>query len=62
MKRVSDQGVTMAVKESKWRVEFVDPVTGKTIGKGEAKVEKGRLRVTLPSFSGSVAVKLTRAE
>jgi len=60
MKELSDQQVTVNVPASSWQVEFFDTVTGKSISKGRIMAAKQRLRVTLPAFEGSVAVKMER--
>ena len=43
-----------------WRVELFDPVTGRSTGKSDITARGGKLRVTLPAFQGSVAVKWAR--
>jgi hypothetical protein len=60
MKRLSDQQVKVGAPGKSWLVEFFDPVTGKPTGKSRIAPRDQRLRITLPAFQGSVAVRLTR--
>lgn len=59
---LSSQTVTMAVPGDSWQVEFIDPVTGNVIGEGRLTVRDGHLRIVLPVFHGSIALRLTRSE
>ena len=58
MERVSSQDVTVKGLEKSWQVEFFDTITGKGIGTTKADSRNQILRVVLPPFEGSVAVKL----
>jgi hypothetical protein len=60
MKQLSNQRVTVDASEKSWQVEFFNPATGKSTGKSEIKARDGRLRITVPPFRGSVAIKLKR--
>jgi hypothetical protein len=62
MKPLAKQQVTMNAASGSWQVEFFDTVTGKLTGKSQVTSRGGRLRITLPAFRGSVAVKLTRRD
>ena len=53
--------VVMAAPGSDWRAEFFDPVTGGTAGTCTAPVHAGRIRIALPEFRGSIALRLARA-
>ena len=59
---MSGQTVTVDAPGDSWQVEFVDPVTGKATGGSRLAVLDGRLRIALPEFQGSIAVRLKRAE
>jgi hypothetical protein len=60
MRQLSKLQVTMEAPGKSWQVEFFDPVTGKSTAKGEIAVEQQRIRIVLPDFEGSVAIKLQR--
>jgi hypothetical protein len=62
MKRLSDRQVTMKASGKAWQVEFFDPATGKSTGKSKVPTRDKRLRITLPAFQGSVALKLKRLD
>jgi hypothetical protein len=57
---VSGKEVTMEGKGS-WEVEFVEPATGKVMGKARVEGREARVRVVLPEFRGDVAVRMKRA-
>jgi hypothetical protein len=54
----SDQTVTMNAPGDSWQVAFVDPATGKSTGASRLAVRDGRVRIVLPEFQGSIAVRL----
>jgi hypothetical protein len=58
MERLSNQEVTVKAPGKSWQVEFFDPATGKCVGKIEMAARDQRLRVMLPTFEGSLALKL----
>lgn len=61
MQAVSGQTVTVEdAPGDSWQVEFFDPATGKSTGEGRLRARAGRLRINLPEFKGSVAVRLKR--
>jgi hypothetical protein len=62
MKSVSGQTVTLATPGDSWHVEFFDTVTGKSAGESRVTVRDGRLRIVLPEFQGSIAVRLKRLD
>jgi hypothetical protein len=62
MKLVSGLTVAMDAPGESWQAEFFDPATGKSMGEGRLKTQAGRLRITLPEFQGSVAVRLKRLD
>jgi hypothetical protein len=61
-KRLSDQQVKMDAPGKTWRVEFFDPVTGKSLGQSRLTARDRRLRIMLKPFRGSVAIKLSRLD
>ena len=58
--RLANQEVTVKAPGKTWQVDFYDPATGQCTGKSELAARDQRLRVMLPAFEGSVAVKLTQ--
>jgi hypothetical protein len=60
MKPVSGLTVTVDAPGDSWQAEFFDPATGKPTGEGRLRAQAGQLRITLPAFNGSVAVRLKR--
>jgi hypothetical protein len=62
MKRLAGQAVTMDVPGKSWEVEFFDPETGKSTGKRRITQRDKQLRIVLPEFQGSVAVKCKRVD
>jgi hypothetical protein len=60
MKPLSAQYVTTPASCKSWQVEFFDPVTGRSTGKKRIGVQKKRLRIPLPEFQGSIAVRIKR--
>jgi hypothetical protein len=62
VKRLSDQTVTLDAPGKSWQVEFFDPETGKSTGKSKVTVRDKRLRISVPAFKGSVAIKLKRLD
>ena len=58
VRRVEGAAVSLRVKHARWRVRFVDPVTGKTVQDREVTAADGRLNLTLPAFEDSIAFKL----
>jgi hypothetical protein len=62
MKPLSGQQVTMDAPGKSWQVEFFNPVTGKTTSKSQQTAQDQRLKILLPAFQGSVAIKLKRLD
>jgi hypothetical protein len=54
------QTVTMEAPGDAWQIEFIDPVTGQTIGQSRLTVRERHLQLALPAFQGSLAVRLKR--
>ena len=54
--------VTVDAPGDSWQVEFFDPVTGKSTGESRMAVRDRRVRIVLPEFQGSIAVRLKRLE
>lgn len=52
------QTVTVDVSDNLWQVEFLDTVTGKSIGESRLAAKVGRIHIVLPEFSGSIAIRL----
>jgi len=62
IKPLSGQTVTVDAPGDSWQAEFVDPVTGQTTGEKRLAVLDRQLRIVLPEFQGSIAVRLKRTE
>ncbi len=62
MQRLSGQQVMVDALGNSWRVEFFDPLTGKSTGRSRITVRDQRLRIALAEFQGSIAVQLTRLD
>ena len=62
MPPVSGQTVTVDADGDSWQVEFFDPATGKSTGESRLAVRDGHVRIVLPEFQGSIAVRLKRLE
>jgi hypothetical protein len=62
MKPVSGQTVIVDALGDSWQVDFFDPVTGKSTGESRVTVRDRRLRIVLPEFQGSIAVRLKRLD
>lgn len=58
---MSGQTLTVEAPGDSWRVEFVDPVTGESIGEDRLATRDGSVRMVLPEFQGSIAIRLNRA-
>lgn len=59
-KSLSGQTVTVDAAGAAWRIEFIDTLTGKATGESRLAVHDGHVRIELPEFQGSIAVRLTR--
>lgn len=62
MRPVSGLTMSLDALDDSWQAEFFDPATGKSTAEGRLKTQAGRLRITLPEFKGSVAVRLKRLD
>ena len=62
LKPLSRQVVTMDATGTAWQVEFIDPLRGNSTGESRLAVDDGRVRMVLPEFQGSIAVRLKRLE
>lgn len=58
MKPMSGRSVTVDATGDSWHAGFFDPVTGKSVGESRLAVRDRRIRVLLPEFQGSIAVRL----
>ena len=62
LRPLSGQTVTVEALGNSWQVEFIDPVTGNSVGKVQLTVLDGHLLIALPTFQGSIALRLMRIE
>ena len=58
LRDVSDREVTLGGYAGTWRVEFVDTASGRVIKTRTVKATKSPLKIALPDFQGSIALKL----
>ena len=56
--QIVGQTVNIHVSGKRWKVEFFDPVTGQSIGESRFDSQAERIQINLPSFNGSIAIKL----
>jgi hypothetical protein len=61
-KALSGQHVTINAPGGSWQVEFFDPMTGKSRGERRIPVRDQGIRIDLPEFQGSIAIKLKRQD
>ena len=61
-KPLAGREVTVSVEGRFWQAESFDPATGKSTGKRKLEAKQKRLKISLPEFRGSVAVKLERLD
>ena len=59
---LSGQTVTVDAIGNSWHVEFFDPDTGTSVSEGRLTVRDQRLRIALPEFQDSIALRLKRLE
>ena len=62
MPKVRDRVVTLSGVSGRWEVEYVDPVTGRVIRNALVTATRGRLKMRLPLFEGSIAMRLVRRD
>ena len=60
MPPVSGQTVMLEAPGKAWQMDFFDPITGKSVGQNRLMVHDGKIRIVLPEFQGSVAIRLKR--
>lgn len=57
--KLSGREVTLGGRTGTWQVEFVDRTSGRGIKTLTVKAEKSQLKIPLPTFEGSIALRLT---
>ena len=55
---LAGQAVTMEVPGEVWQVGFYDPVTGQSTGESRLPVREHHIRIALPEFQGSIAIRM----
>jgi len=55
---LANQEVALPAVGKSWQVEFFEPATGQSIGKTAVAPHEQRLRIMLPAFNGSIAMKV----
>jgi hypothetical protein len=58
LREMRGREVTLTGHAGTWRVEFVDPASGRVIKTRTVKATKSPLKIALPDFQGSIALKL----
>jgi hypothetical protein len=59
LREVSDREVALGSRAGTWKVEFVDTVSGKLISTHTVEAQRNQLKIPLPTFQGSIALRLT---
>jgi hypothetical protein len=59
LRKVRGRGVTLGEKAGTWQVEFVDTTSGRVITTRTLEAKKNQLKIPLPTFQGSIALRLT---
>lgn len=59
LRKVSGREVTLRGRTGTWQVEFVDTTSGRVLKTSTVKAEKSQLKIPLPTFQGSIALRLT---
>jgi hypothetical protein len=62
LKEVSGREVALVGYAGAWKAEFVDTTSGRVIKTSTVQAEKNQLKIPLPAFRGSIALKLTAAK
>ena len=58
LRKVNGREVRLDGQTGTWKVEFVDTMSGRVIERRIVQAEKNQLRIPLPPFEGSIALKL----
>lgn len=58
-RRVRGRSVTLGGRTGKWLVEFVDVLSGQVIKRRTEMARKRELKISMPAFRGSIALRLT---
>jgi hypothetical protein len=59
LKNVSGREVTLGGRTGNWQAEFVDTTSGRVIKTIAVEAKQKQLKVSLPTFQGSIALRLT---
>ena len=59
LEKVSGREVTLGGRTGNWLAEFVDTTSGRAIGTSMVEAKQNQLKVSLPTFQGSIALRLT---
>jgi hypothetical protein len=59
LRKVRGREVTLGGHTGTWLVEFVDTTSGRVIKRNTVKAKKHQLKIPLPTFQGSIALRLT---
>ena len=58
MQPTSEQTVALELPRASWRAEFFDTATGESTGKSQTIVGDRPAKMLLPTFRGSLAIRL----
>jgi len=58
LKEVSGREVTLGGRTGNWLAEFVDTTSGRVIRTSMVEAKQNQLKVSLPTFQGSIALRL----
>ncbi|HEY2980735.1 MAG TPA: hypothetical protein VGJ22_06110 [Anaerolineales bacterium] len=59
LRKVRGHDVTLSGRTGTWQVEYVDASSGRVIKRNTMKARKNQLKIALPTFQGSIALRLT---
>ena len=60
VRNVAEQHVAFRPSGTSWRVEYIDPASGTRLGQRRLAPLDNRLQINLPTFQGSIAIRLRR--
>ena len=61
VRKVSGMEVALRGQPGTWKVELVETMTAKVLETRQIRTEKEQLRISLPAFEGSIALRLTKS-
>ena len=62
IRRLASQQVTLDLAAGRWAIEFIDPVSGKSLGKRSYTAAGNGITLEIPEFQDSIAFRLNAAD